>query len=373
MPKRRRAGNVQRSIAGRGACSPRPRVMALVWWLALYLLCVAAPHARALSASHMADTPLGPAAVPIPASQADAATPPQPAPLAGDTGQLGEAVARTSVQRPAHMPFYVATKGATTLYLFGTLHVGDAADYPPEQPFRQPIINALRRASTVAFELSPDDLVVSQEGVAHYGVCAYACLPRLLPAGMWAKIVRRMRGNPAGLAAIRKMRPWLAAMLIETYDSLSAGLQTEYGSELQLENLYAGRIVGLETLDEQMAAFTGLTLAEQREMLAQDLRQTPAENVSDVRILHALWRAGDADAMANWQARQSEKLARSPTLSRRVDERIVFQRSERFVARMLWLAAPDKPVFAAIGALHLGGPKGALALLRARGFEVVPR
>ncbi|WP_338862372.1 TraB/GumN family protein [Mycetohabitans rhizoxinica] len=350
----------------------------LAWQLAFGLLAGIASSAHALSGASMMQAPLGPPTVSIPAGQTDAATPPrqhgQPVPQADDGSAPSEpSTAQARVPRPAHMPFYVATKGALTLYLFGTLHVGDPADYPAEQPFRQPIIDALRTASRVAFELSPDDLVVSQDDVTRYGMCSYACLPRLLPADMWAKIVRRMRGNPAGLAAIRKTRPWLAAMLIETYDSLSAGLQTEYGSEPQLENLYVGRIVGLETRDEQIAAFTGLTLAEQREMLAQDLRQTPADNVSDVRILHALWCAGDADAMANWQARQSAKLARSPTLSRRIDDRIVYQRSERFVARMLLLAEPDRPIFVAIGALHLGGPKGVLALLRDRGFDVVPR
>jgi uncharacterized protein YbaP (TraB family) len=315
--------------------------------------------------------------VPIPASQANAATPR----LHGQPGSHGAGSPQgvppgssaSTLPRPAHMPFYVATKGAATFYLFGTLHVGEPADYPPNQPFRQPIIDALRASSTVAFELSPDDLVVSQDDVTKYGVCSHACLPKLLPPRMWAKIARRMRGNPAGLAAIRKTRPWLAAMLVETYDSLAAGLQAEYGSEPQLENVYAGRIVGLETLDEQMSAFTGLTLAEQREMLAQDLKQTPAENVADVHLLHELWKAGDADAMANWQARQSDRLARSRALSERVDDRIVYQRSRRFVARMLLLGGPGQPVFVAIGALHLGGPRGVLALLRELGYDVEPR
>ncbi len=42
----------------------------------------------------------------------------------------------------------------------------------------------------------------------------------------------------------------------------------------------------------------------------------------------------------------------------------------RFVSRMLLLTAPDKPVFVAIGALHLGGKRGVLDLLRRRGFVV---
>ncbi len=276
-------------------------------------------------------------------------------------------------RQPAHMPFYVATRGNTTLYLLGTLHVGDPADYPPRHPFRAPILGALAASPTLALELSPDELLVSQDDVSKYGVCRRDCLPGLLPDALWRKLAFRLRGNPAARDEIKKMRPWLASLLVETYDSLSAGLQTEYGTEAQLQNVYLrtrGKIVGLETLSQQMRAFTGLTLAQQREMLAQDLVQTPAENVADVRALHRLWRVGDADAIAAWQAAKSETLARDKRVSNSIDNRIVYERNRRFVNRMLLIAAPNKPVFVAIGALHLGGRKGVLQLLRQHGFVV---
>ncbi|MFM0755252.1 TraB/GumN family protein [Paraburkholderia strydomiana] len=275
--------------------------------------------------------------------------------------------------QPARMPFYVATRGATTIYVLGTLHVGDPADYPPTQPFRPPIMGALAASPTLALELSPDELLVSQDDVSKYGVCRRDCLPGLLPEPLWRKLAFRLRGNPAALDEIKKMRPWLASLLVETYDSLSAGLQTEYGTEAQLQNVYLrtrGKIIGLETLPQQMRAFTGLTLAQQREMLAQDLMQTPAQNVEDVRTLHRLWRVGDADAIAAWEAAKTEKLARDKQVSNSIDDRIVYARNRRFVSRMLQIAAPNKPVFVAIGALHLGGRKGVLQLLRQHGFVV---
>jgi uncharacterized protein YbaP (TraB family) len=285
----------------------------------------------------------------------------------------GAAITAIPRPRPAHMPFYIARKGQVTIYLLGTLHVGDPSDYPPGQPFRAPILAALEASPTLAFELSPDDLIVSQDDVTRYGVCAYACLPKLLPRALWLKLARRLRGNRVALDEIKKVRPWLAALLVETFDSLSAGLQTEYGSEAQLENIYtAGRIVGLESLNEQMRAFTGLSRAEQNEMLAQDLVQTPAQNVTDVRNLHALWQAGDADAMAYWQAAKSAKLARNKAVSDAIDNKIVYLRNRRFVVRTLLIAAPNRPVFVAVGALHLGGRRGMLALLRSYGFQVQP-
>ncbi len=345
MPEARAAHDTRRSPHGRKTVGARP-ARALAISLVLFFV-VAAPAARADRYT------------PIPGFHGPPSSP---------TSVSGPVRAE-----PAHMPFYVATKGAVTIYLLGTLHVGDPADYPVGQPFRRPILAALAASPTLALELSPDDLIQSQDDVTKYGVCSYACLPRLLPASLWNKLAARLRGNPAALEGIKKTRPWLAALLVETYGSLSAGLQTEYGTEAQLQNVYLrtrGKIVGLETLAEQMRSFTNLTHAEQREMLAQDLAETPEETVADVKELHRLWRIGDADAIAAWATAKTERYANSKSIARALDNRIVYDRNRRFTTRILAIAAPNKPLFVAIGSLHLGGPKGVLALLGQRGYVV---
>ncbi len=282
--------------------------------------------------------------------------------------------AERGTARTPRMPFYVATKGATTIYLLGTLHVGDPADYPSNRLFRRPILDALAASPALALELSPDDLLESQDDVSKYGVCDTPCLPRLLPSSLWRQLAARLSGNPAALAEIRKMRPWLAALVVETYDSLLAGLQTEYGTEAQLQNVFlrkhGAKVVGLETLAEQMQAFTGLTLPEQREMLAQNIRQTPARNAGDVKALHRLWQAGDADAVAAWSAAKSARLARSKTIAVAADNKIIYERNQRFTLRIVLLSTSNNPLFVAIGALHLGGPRGVLKLLEQQGYDV---
>lgn len=380
MPEAVAARRLARRLrdGGRGAAMARRwRARALTGAALIGLCCIfylgPGPVGVAHAAGAAANTPAqaGRPAVPVPGVPAPprASLPgPNPPPTTPGTAAGGP----VRVQ-PARMPFYVATRGTTTIYVLGTLHVGDPADYPAAQPFRPPILAALAASPTLALELSPDELLVSQDDVSKYGVCRHDCLPGLLPEPLWHKLALRLRGNPAALDAIKKMRPWLASLVVETYDSLSAGLQTEYGTEAQLQNVYLktrGKIVGLETLPQQMHAFTGLSLAQQREMLAQDLVQTAEQNVADVRDLHRLWRVGDADAIAAWQAAKSENLARDKRISDSIDNRIVYERNRRFVSRMLQLAAPNKPLFVAIGALHLGGPKGVLQLLQQRGFVV---
>jgi uncharacterized protein len=385
MPDALAARRLTRRLRESGRCAVFARRW-LAWLLGCSALAGVLPHSAApvatvfaAGAAGSSPTQMGRPAVPVPtpapgsgnnASAQPRATLPGFNPPPANSRTTASGAVRT---QPAHMPFYVATRGSTTLYILGTLHVGDPADYPPNQPFRAPIMAALLASPTLALELSPDDLLVSQDDVSKYGVCRSACLPTYLPDALWRKLEARLRGNPAALDEIKHMRPWLASLLVETYDSLSAGLQTEYGTEAQLQNVYLhtrGKLVGLETLGEQMRAFTSLSSAQQREMLAQDLVQTPAGNLADVKTLHRLWQVGDADAIAAWQAAKSEVLARDKRVSDSVDNKIVYERNRRFVARMLLIAAPNKPVFVAIGALHLGGSKGVLQLLRQHGFVV---
>ena len=292
--------------------------------------------------------------------------------LAAPAAQSGGAV--TAAQIPPHLPFYIARKANNrTVYILGTMHAAMPADYPLNLPFRPAILDALKHTSLLAFELSPDDLVVSQNDVTRYGVCPSACLPKQLPDALWKRLQWRLRDNPEALDEIQKMRPWLAALLIETYDSLASGLQTDYGTEAQLENVYAKYpIVGLETLSDQMRAFTNLRPAEQWEMLAQDLAQTPQQNAADMRQLHELWREGDADKLAAWSAARSQRLAQTPDLSNALDEKILYRRNRHFARRIADLSLPDKPLFVAIGVLHLGGPRGVLAKLKENGFQIQP-
>ena len=78
----------------------------------------------------------------------------------------------------------------------------------------------------------------------------------------------------------------------------------------------------------------------------------------------------DALVLSEVEIMKSERLARTPDVARTLDNRIVYERNRRFLVRMTAIAAPNRPIFVAIGALHLGGPKGVLSLLRRRGFAV---
>ncbi len=55
-------------------------------------------------------------------------------------------------------------------------------------------MGALAASPTLALELSPDELLVSQDDVSKCGVCRRDCLPGLLPEPLWRKLAFRLRG-----------------------------------------------------------------------------------------------------------------------------------------------------------------------------------
>ena len=273
--------------------------------------------------------------------------------------------------RPPMLPFYEARRGRTVVYVLGALHAGYPSDYPARHPFRPAILSALRDASLVAFELSPDALIDAAADVQQVGHCAYACLPHSIPPSLYRKVAARVGMDTAVLHQLSRTRPWLAAMVVESYDTVASGMQTDYGTEAQIENNdLKGQIVGLETLREQLRAFDTLSIGAQREMLEQTLAQSPQQNAADLRRVHDLWRAGDADRLFDWQKQKTAILMRNHAMSDSIDDQIVFQRNRRFFSRIQALSAPRKPLFVAIGALHLGGPQGVLSLMRASGYQV---
>ena len=151
--------------------------------------------------------------------------------------------------QPPMLPFYEARRGRTVVYVLGALHAGYPADYPARHPFRPAILSALHDASQVAFELSPDALIDAAADVQRVGHCASPCLQRSIPPSLYRKVAARVGMDSAVLHQLSRTRPWLAAMVVESYDTVTSGMQTDYGTEAQIENNdLKGSIVGLETL-----------------------------------------------------------------------------------------------------------------------------
>jgi len=121
----------------------------------------------------------------------------------------------------------------------------------------------------------------------------------------------------------------------------------------------------LETGDQQIAFLDGMDRAEQVQMLDEALDDAAPGN-DEIQVLHALWRAGEADAI--WKRLGGRMQREYPGLYRRIN----VERNTAWLAELRRrLDAPGgDDTLVVVGSLHLLGPDGLVARLRDAGYRV---
>jgi uncharacterized protein len=148
---------------------------------------------------------------------------------------------------------------------------------------------------------------------------------------------------------------------------LQAGFDPSKGLDLHLMHRASERgkaTGGLEQAEDQFRALDAIPMAEQESMLA-DALQSPAQLRADVDTLHRQWRAGDGEALK--ATINGDMLEKTPVAYRTIN----VDRNRRWLPQLeAMLAQPDDHLVV-VGSLHLLGEDGLVALLGARGVDVV--
>ncbi len=251
-------------------------------------------------------------------------------------------------------------------YLLGSVHL-----LPPES---RPLPAALdvAYANTQALVVETDLAALASPDIQNRMLAA-AREDR--PGGLKARVGKKLFGKLQARATELGMptpvcvdlRAWFCALALELYPLQQAKFGMEYG----IDHEYFTRarddgrpVVALETPVFQIELFAQMPEALGKAMLAATLdektyeSQTPAE-------LYRLWRSGDLPLLA----KVVEEMRREyPKLY----ARILAERSKAWVAPLEEYFRQDVPVMVVVGAAHLPGPDGLLALLKARGYSLKP-
>lgn len=267
-------------------------------------------------------------------------------------------------------PFYKAERNGQVVYVLGTLHVGRADFYP----LRPAIENAVKKSARLYMEIDQEKSGVEQK-MAQAMLCQNPCLKEALSESEWNTLAERLGRQEAALRELERMRPWAAAIVLTIGDFAALGLTAQHGVEKRVSMLAGNgkKTVGLESAEEQIRLFAGMTPAEQKEMLTQWLNMSVRERINLNMQLVELWMNGDAEAMHAWYKQLETRYSGNPAVAESFDRKFLVARNQAFVERLLAQnGSTPGPSFLAVGALHLGGPDGVLTLLKKQGFEIKP-
>ena len=257
-------------------------------------------------------------------------------------------------------------QGAPRGWLYGTIHVCDAACFPLPAPVRA----AFAAADGLALELDPADPSLGP-ALARAGTLPPGQrVDRLLPAALRPRLAAALAAVGVPADSAQRLRPWLLGTLMTLQAARLAGFHTEQGVDLWLATRARERglpLVALETVERQIAALSAGGDAAQLASLVEVIELI--EQRSGPRYfgeMLAAWRRGDAAALDRLLREEMASPGMAPLLTELLDRRnaeMAGQIADR-------LQRGERP-FVAVGAGHLGGATGLLALLARRGYRPV--
>jgi len=180
-----------------------------------------------------------------------------------------------------------------------------------------------------------------------------------------ALVADKLKGIPLVMNLIQPMKPWMVMLLVEALEAQSAGLDPQLGLDKHFYDMAARTkktVMGLETAESQMDRFDRMPEALQEKLLRSELTEQETERTS-LRSLVTAWKAGDAasvEALLLAGFRDNPEAYTS----------LVTERNRNWMPQLEACLVRASPCFVVVGAAHLVGPDGLLAMLRARGYGV---
>jgi uncharacterized protein YbaP (TraB family) len=287
------------------------------------------------------------------------ATAPSPAPMA----------AEAPVAAPVERAFLWEVKSAHaqggTVYVVGSIHLGR----PGELSFPASMEQAFARSDALVVEV--DVGAVDQKSLQRF-ILEQGLLPpeqrlseRLDPetAKLLGPAAERV-GLP--LAGLERMRPWVVAVTLSVMELQRSGYQTGLGVDRVFLDRARGakQIIELESAEGQLRMLANLPEPQQDAMLRDQLSRSEHFTQGLEQITEA-WKAGDAERMAALVFPDQADREFRP-----VYEQLFYERNARMAEALGRLLAQPRTWFVVVGAGHVVGPRGLVALLEGQGHRV---
>lgn len=251
--------------------------------------------------------------------------------------------------------------GRHTSYVLGTMHTAE----PEMLDTLAGLAEALGRATVVYGEVSSSDMALTPATMACAIAPSDSTLQRLLSPAALDSVCRYISSfgldGPKLSGLLGRFKPaMLDAYLEVRRSSASTGVPMDIALQHRAKAL-GKEVRALETAEQQAHMLLDLPISEQLEALMKSVRAPEAAQAASDSLV-AAYRRQDLEAISGMLGREMKQT---------YAERLLYARNRTWAAALV----PEMrrcSVLVAVGAGHLVGPEGLLAMLRSAGFDVRP-
>jgi uncharacterized protein YbaP (TraB family) len=272
--------------------------------------------------------------------------------------------AATLQAAPARSFAWRATGPQGALYLVGSVHVLSSDFYP---------LNATLESAYKDSNLLVEEIDLGEGGAdSQMKMLARGMLPsstslqKVLTPATFALLTKHAAATGVPLEPMQLLKPWMVALMIEALEWQKAGLDPEKGLDKHFYDRAQAdhkTVQGLETLEYQLSRFDDMPMADQDHLLAQTLTDVDTEQAEMTKLVTA-WRTGDVPTL--------ERIVLASLKSEpKLYQRLLVERNRNWIPKLeALLARRGGKALVVVGAAHLVGPDGLVALLKAKGYTV---
>jgi len=261
----------------------------------------------------------------------------------------------------------ITKKGHKDSYVYGTIHLIAAEDYfLPE--FTE---TSLKSTDKIVYEINMEDMNdmgMAMDIMTKAFMKDGTTLSDLMSEEDYKMVTEHFEEMGLPMAFLNKIKPLFLSVLAGgdmDPNALNDGSILSYEMELDELATSAGLSkAGLETIDYQLEIFDKIPYEAQADMLLESINASSETGLDVLDIYAKIYKEQDLKKMHDMTLEEESGMQAYADI-------LLYDRNRNWIPQIDELTKTES-VFFAVGAGHLGGTKGVLALLKNVGFEVVP-
>jgi uncharacterized protein YbaP (TraB family) len=245
----------------------------------------------------------------------------------------------------------------TPSYLYGTIHITCDAS------LEKPTLDALDKTSQLYLELDMDDAEMQLKMMGGMMMKDGKRMSKMVSAEDF-KLLNDYLIEKTGITVtlFDTMKPMLVStMLLPSI--MECPTQSVEESLMRVTKEQKEEVYGLETIEDQMGVFDGIPDEVQMDELMKSVKDKFVRDKKELTEMYAVYKSKDIDAMHEMTMTSENKTTAD------YQDVLLNNRNANWIPKIESIAK-ENPTFFAVGAAHLGGDKGVIALLRKKGYKV---